>query len=72
LNGDFGQFLKTFQKKPLSAGASSLTPCKYNTEDIKKIIPHREPFLLVDSITGIDLNGEFICGVRYCPENAKL
>jgi 3-hydroxyacyl-[acyl-carrier-protein] dehydratase len=67
LNGDFGQLLKTFRKKPLSDVASSLTPCAYSTGDIKKIIPHREPFLLVDSITGIDLTSELICGARQCP-----
>jgi 3-hydroxyacyl-[acyl-carrier-protein] dehydratase len=66
LNGDVGQLLKTFRKKPLSA-AASLTPCTYSAEDIKKIIPHREPFLLVDSITGIDLESGLIFGARYCP-----
>jgi 3-hydroxyacyl-[acyl-carrier-protein] dehydratase len=66
LNGDYGQLLKTFRKKPLSA-AASLTPCTYSAEDIKKIIPHREPFLLVDSITGIDLESGLIFGARYCP-----
>jgi 3-hydroxyacyl-[acyl-carrier-protein] dehydratase len=33
---------------------------------IKQIIPHREPILLVDAITGIDLSGELICGTRIC------
>jgi 3-hydroxyacyl-[acyl-carrier-protein] dehydratase len=60
------QLLKTFRKKPLTDCAISLTPCNYKSEAIKIIIPHREPFLLVDAITGIDLKGELICGARHC------
>jgi 3-hydroxyacyl-[acyl-carrier-protein] dehydratase len=60
------QLLKTYRKKLLADCAVSLTPCNYTSDAIKKIIPHREPFLLVDTITGIDLNGELICGARHC------
>jgi 3-hydroxyacyl-[acyl-carrier-protein] dehydratase len=67
LNADPQQLLKTFRKKPLADTAVSLTRCKYTSDDIKKIIPHREPFLLVDSITGIDLQHQIICGTRHCP-----
>jgi 3-hydroxymyristoyl/3-hydroxydecanoyl-(acyl carrier protein) dehydratase len=40
-------------------------PVNYGREDIKKIIPHREPMLLVDTLTGIDLEAESIAGTRY-------
>ncbi len=33
-------------------------------DDIKKIIPHREPFLLIDKILGLDLDKEMIIGSR--------
>jgi 3-hydroxyacyl-[acyl-carrier-protein] dehydratase len=60
------QLLKTYRKKPLSDCAVSLTPCNYTDDVIKQIIPHREPLLLIDAITGIDLKGELICGTRLC------
>jgi 3-hydroxyacyl-[acyl-carrier-protein] dehydratase len=66
LNHDPQQLLKTFRKKPLADTAVSLTRCTYAIDDIKKIIPHREPFLLLDSITGIDLENQMICGTRHC------
>lgn len=64
---DTEQLLKTFRKKTIVEGAVSLVSCAYTGSDIKKIIPHREPFLLVDSITGIDLNNRIIRGTKYCP-----
>jgi 3-hydroxyacyl-[acyl-carrier-protein] dehydratase len=67
LNADPQLLLKTFRKKPLADSAVTLTRCNYSRDDVKKIIPHREPFLLVDSITGIDLENQIICGTRYCP-----
>jgi 3-hydroxyacyl-[acyl-carrier-protein] dehydratase len=66
LNPDHQQLLKTFRKKPLSDNHRSLTPLNYNRDAIKKIIPHREPFLLVDAISGIDLQNELIRGVKTC------
>lgn len=36
----------------------------YGRKDIKKIIPHREPMLLVDTVTGIDLETASIAGTR--------
>jgi 3-hydroxyacyl-[acyl-carrier-protein] dehydratase len=67
LNADPQQLLKTFRKKPLADSAVTLISCNYKRDDIKKIIPHREPFLLVDSITGIDLENQMIRGTRNCP-----
>jgi 3-hydroxyacyl-[acyl-carrier-protein] dehydratase len=66
LNHDPEKLLKTFRKKPLADNALSLARCNHAAEGIKKIIPHREPFLLVDFITGIDLQNQVICGSRLC------
>ena len=38
-----------------------------NREDIKKIIPHREPFLLIDEITEM-VEGKSITAVKYVNE----
>jgi UDP-3-O-[3-hydroxymyristoyl] N-acetylglucosamine deacetylase/3-hydroxyacyl-[acyl-carrier-protein] dehydratase len=35
----------------------------YNTEQIKKILPHRDPFLFIDEIR--DLGEDYIVGVKY-------
>ena len=35
----------------------------YNIEDIKKILPHREPFIFIDEIR--DLGEDYIVGVKY-------
>jgi 3-hydroxymyristoyl/3-hydroxydecanoyl-(acyl carrier protein) dehydratase len=66
LSIDPSLLLKTFRKKPLADTAVSLIRCEYAIDDIKKIIPHREPLLLVDSITGIDLQNQVISGTRHC------
>lgn len=39
----------------------------YNTEDIKKILPHREPFLFIDEIR--ELGEDYIIGVKYVQKN---
>ena len=35
----------------------------YNLDDIKKILPHREPFIFIDEIR--ELGDEYIIGVKY-------
>lgn len=38
--------------------------------EIERILPHREPFLLLDRLTGIDLTAELITGTRtVCRED---
>jgi len=57
--------LKKYRKKPLALPADFPVKLDYGREDIKKIIPHREPFLLVDSIIGVDLAKALIIGKRF-------
>ncbi len=40
---------------------------KLNKEEIKKIIPHREPFLLVDEVTEMEI-GKTICAIKHVKE----
>ena len=42
----------------------SLTPLAWGRNDIKRILPHREPFLLVDRLTGVGFDQEAIAGSR--------
>ncbi|MBN1271379.1 MAG: beta-hydroxyacyl-ACP dehydratase [Candidatus Aminicenantes bacterium] len=70
----FSDLLRTFRKKPLIPldhieAKSSFHKLDCGREDIKKIIPHREPFLLIDKLLGLDLTPgeEVILGVRFIP-----
>lgn len=36
----------------------------YNKEDIKKIIPHRDPFLLIDEVASMEV-GKSIVAIKY-------
>lgn len=60
---DHDSLLRKYRKKPLVA-AESLAPLAWGREEIKLILPHREPFLLVDRLTGISFAEETICGSR--------
>ena len=49
----------------------SLVVLSYGQDDIKKLIPHRDPFLFIDRLTGLDLteDQELIIGSRVIPKD---
>ena len=53
---------KNRKRAVLDADAPSYVKVSYGLEDVKKLVPHREPFLLVDRIDGIDLEQRGIVG----------
>lgn len=57
--------LKRYKKKPIVSPGELSVSLQINKEGIKKIIPHREPMLLVDSLTGLDVDQGVITGTRY-------
>ena len=59
---DIDKILKSLRKKSLLNNSSSLEVCSWEREGIKKLIPHREPFLLIDRITHIDRENRIIVG----------
>jgi 3-hydroxyacyl-[acyl-carrier-protein] dehydratase len=61
---DHDALLRENRKKPLIA-IDRLTPLLWGRDDIKRILPHREPFLLVDRLTGIGFDEEVIAGSRF-------
>ena len=62
---DYEKLAKKSRKKPiLDMDAPSMVKVDYGKDIIEGLIPHRNPFLLVDRITGIDLNQEGIVGGR--------
>jgi 3-hydroxyacyl-[acyl-carrier-protein] dehydratase len=61
---DHDALLKQNRRKPL-VGTGGLTALAWGRDDIKLILPHREPFLLVDRLTGVSLEDEAIAGARF-------
>jgi 3-hydroxymyristoyl/3-hydroxydecanoyl-(acyl carrier protein) dehydratase len=55
MNDDFDALMKAGRRKPLwSPAATTQTVC-YKRDAIEQLIPHREPMLLLDEISEIDL-----------------
>ena len=62
---DYEQTARKFRKKPImDFEAPTMAKVDFGKADIEKLIPHRDPFLLVDHITGIDLEQQGITGTR--------
>jgi 3-hydroxymyristoyl/3-hydroxydecanoyl-(acyl carrier protein) dehydratase len=62
---DYEHLAKKHRKKAvLDMDAPSFSRVLYDRASIEKLIPHRHPFLLVDQITGIDLEQQGIAGSR--------
>lgn len=65
---DHDALLRLNRRKPLIT-IDRLTPLQWGRDDIKRIVPHREPFLLVDRLTGISLDEGSIAGSRFIPSD---
>ncbi len=63
---DYDELLRKHRKKPLF-DESGLTPLTWGRDAIEFILPHRDPFLLVDRLTGVSLEQESVRGVRIIP-----
>ncbi|MFP4383066.1 MAG: 3-hydroxyacyl-ACP dehydratase FabZ family protein [Spirochaetia bacterium] len=64
---DYQSLLRKFRRKPLFPLEQDdlFVRVDYSGEDIKKLIPHRDPFLLVDRITGLDVTNRRIIGEKH-------
>ena len=65
---DYDELLRRHRRRPLFS-RDALSPLAWRTEQIKLILPHREPFLLVDEVTGVSLAEESIAGLRILSES---
>jgi 3-hydroxymyristoyl/3-hydroxydecanoyl-(acyl carrier protein) dehydratase len=54
-------------RKKLLTSSGRLQPLAWGREEIKRILPHREPFLLLDRLTGVDFEEGLIVGSRTIP-----
>ena len=64
MQADTAALLKKWKRKPLFDPAALKMQIETDRDDIKRIIPHREPILLVDSISGVDIEEGYIAGKR--------
>lgn len=63
---DDEKIVKQFRKKYLHKDdVKSVIKVNYGKDEIKKIIQHREPFLLIDTIDTIDFENNIITGTKY-------
>lgn len=61
---DYDALLKKHRKRLLISPEDVAFKLQIGRRDIERILPHRDPFLLLDRLTGIDLAGELITGTR--------
>jgi len=61
---DYQELLKRNRKKPLG-GPESYSALAWGREEIKLILPHRDPFLLIDRLTGVSFQNESLRGLRF-------
>ena len=62
---DVDKIIKKSKRRPLiDLNSPSLVKVYYDQNELKKIIPHRNPFLFVDAVTSIDLENKVITGKK--------
>jgi 3-hydroxyacyl-[acyl-carrier-protein] dehydratase len=61
---DYEELVRKNRKRPLASASGMPASLDVGRAGIERIIPHRAPFLLVDRLTGIDLETGTITGER--------
>jgi 3-hydroxyacyl-[acyl-carrier-protein] dehydratase len=61
---DYEALVRKNRKRPLGSAAAMPVSLDIGREGIERIIPHRSPFLLLDRLTGIDLESGTVTGER--------
>jgi hypothetical protein len=56
--------LRSSMRRPLWDHSTTTWPVNMNRLEIKRLIPHRDPFLLVDTISAIDFDQRALEGKR--------
>lgn len=57
--------LRKWRKKPLSGSFTSFEALNLERSAIEFLLPHREPFLLLDRLTKVSWEEKAICGQRF-------
>lgn len=59
--------VKELRKRPIDMQAASVRSVEYGRRDLERILPHRDPLLLVDGVAAIDLENRRIRG-KFLPK----
>jgi len=66
---DYEAALRKHRKKLVADPGSLPVRLRVDRSGIERILPHREPFLLLDRLTGLDPEAGIIVGSRIVPED---
>ncbi|OQX29291.1 MAG: hypothetical protein B0D92_04525 [Spirochaeta sp. LUC14_002_19_P3] len=69
---DKENLLKSHRRKPLCSVSELPVQLNYGHRDISRIIPHREPFLFIDCLTGVDTAEKVIAGEYFISPELPL
>ncbi len=61
---DLLDLVKTYRRRPIFAPGPTSTRVELGRPQIERMLPHRDPFLLVDTITQVDLAQSAVLGHR--------
>ncbi len=69
---DEDALLKSFRRKVIANPAEMPVRLDYFKDSIESIIPHRDPFLLIDRLTALDLEEGILAGTRFLSPDIPL
>ena len=69
---DEDALLKSNRRKPLARPEDMPVRLNFSRDDIEKIVPHRDPFLLIDRITALDPSEGILAGIRSLSPDIPL
>jgi 3-hydroxyacyl-[acyl-carrier-protein] dehydratase len=69
---DYDQLLRKKRKKVIAEPDMLPVRFSYDKKDIEKIVPHRDPFLLIDKLIGLDPEEKIIAGESYIDPQLPL
>jgi 3-hydroxymyristoyl/3-hydroxydecanoyl-(acyl carrier protein) dehydratase len=61
-SSDLEALVKTYRRRPVFTPGEGTTEVHFGRTEIERMLPHREPFLLVDSVQQVDLAQSAIAG----------
>nr|WP_293182079.1 3-hydroxyacyl-ACP dehydratase FabZ family protein [Nannocystis sp.] len=61
---DLADLVKTYRRRPVFATGPASARVELGRADLERMLPHRDPFLLVDGIDAVDLEQAAISGHR--------
>jgi len=61
--------IKQLRREPLYRDGGAAKPIQLGRDDLMRLVPHREPFLLIDGIDGLNIERMVVRGRRHIAAN---